>query len=126
MLKNISYRKVFLIDGIGAVITTLLLGLVLAQLESLFGMPVNILYLLAGIAATFAIYSISCYWLLKNNWSVFLKGIALANITYCLLTTALVAYFHHSLTWLGIAYFVGEIIIVLSLVQIELKTIRNA
>jgi len=126
MLKNLSYRKLFLIDGIGAVITALLLSLVLAQFEPYFGMPAKILYILAGLAVVFAFYSFSCYWLLNNNYSVFLKGIATANILYCLLTIALMIYFHNSLTWLGIAYFVGEIILVLSLAQVEIKTSRNS
>lgn len=121
MSKSISFQNIFLIDALGALTTTILLSQVLARFESVFGMPREILYLLALIAALFAIYSFWCHWRTKVNRIPYLKGIALANTLYCILTLGLVIHLHHSLTWLGTAYFIGEIIIVMGLVLVEIK-----
>lgn len=122
MLKlNLKPRQFFLLDGLGALLSAFLLGVVLVQFESLFGMPVQILYVLAAIAGVFAIYSFSCYFQIKENWPPFLKAIATANLLYCGTTAVLVVYHYHSLSNLGILYFVVELIIVVTLATIELK-----
>jgi hypothetical protein len=121
MLKNLTPKKLFLIDGMGAVLTALLLSQLLARLIPVFGMPRAILYPLAGIAACFAAYSFTCHLLIKQNWAPFLRGIAVANTLYCLTTLGCVIYLWDSLTWLGIAYFIGEILIVMTLVRAEIK-----
>ena len=61
-----------------------------------------------------------CYFWVRSHWRPFLKAIALANLTYCLLTTGLVVSFYQSLTILGILYFSGEMIVVGVLIYIEL------
>lgn len=61
MPAKATINKLFLIDGIGALITALLLSQVLARYESVFGMPASLLYVLAGVAACFAVYSLTCY-----------------------------------------------------------------
>ena len=38
---NLTPKKLFLIDGIGAVLSAFLLGVVLVKLQSLIGMPTN-------------------------------------------------------------------------------------
>lgn len=125
MLKNITYRKLFLIDAIGAVVTAISLSQVLARFESVFGMPEHILYILASIAGCFAVYSFCCHLWIRRNWTPFLIGIAVANTIYCLTTLVLVFYFKDSLTWLGIAYFIGEIMVVMALVRFEFKIITR-
>jgi len=109
----------FLIDGLGAILTALLLSQVLARFEPVFGMPRDILWLLAGVVACFAIYSISCYLFLEKNGKPYLQGIAIANMLYCLTTLGLLIYLRASLTYLGLAYFIGEMIIILILVRWE-------
>lgn len=114
-------RQVFLIDGLGALLTAVMLGIVLAQLESFFGMPRAKLYVLAGIAVIFAIYSLTCYWRLPIHWQPYLRAIAVANLLYCCVTAGLVVYLYEELTIWGIGYFVGEIVIVVSLAIFEWK-----
>ena len=121
MFANLTYKQLFLIDAIGAIITAFLLSQLLGNFVSVFGMPTDILYPLAGIAAFFALYSYACYLWVTKDWRLFLKGIATANTIYCLLTLGLVIYRWESLTWWGIAYFIGEIIVVMSLVSVEWK-----
>lgn len=116
----------FLIDGLGAILTSLLLSQVLARFEAVFGMPRDILWLLAGVAACFAVYSISCHLFLTKNGKPYLQGIAVANMIYCLTTLGLVLYLWASLTYLGLAYFIGEMIIILILVKLEFRVANTA
>ena len=112
-------------DSLGALLTAFLLGVVLANFESTFGMPRKILYILALIACLFAVYSFSCYSLVSKNHEPFLIAIALANLTYCGITLSLVVYYFEILTWLGVAYFLIEIIIVVSLSIVEIRVARR-
>ncbi|MCB9298425.1 MAG: hypothetical protein H6559_35735 [Lewinellaceae bacterium] len=123
-LASLPPRKLFLIDGLGALLSAFLLGVVLVQMEHIFGMPPKVLYPLAAIAGVFAIYSLSCFLFLTQNRGAFLKGIAVANLLYCCLTLGLVVYCYPQLTALGVAYFLVEIGIVLILVGVELRTIQ--
>lgn len=119
MLGRLSPKRLFLIDGIGAMLTAFLLSQVLARYEATFGMPRKNLYILAGIAACFAAYSLFCHLLITHHARPFLKGIAIANTLYCMTTLSWVGYLYASLTEWGIAYFIGEILIVMALVRIE-------
>ena len=119
-------KKLFLIDGAGALTSAFFLGIILVHFNSLFGMPVPVLYILALLACVFAVYSLSCFFLLKRNWRTFLLPIAIINALYCCLTLALVIYFFSQLTTLGILYFVGEILIIIGLVSVEFSAYRKA
>lgn len=121
-LNNITShpKQIFLIDALGAVLSAFSLGVVLVQLEAYFGMPKNILYILAGIAAVFAIYSFVCYFFSTKIWRPhLLKGIMVANLLYCCLTLILVLYFYQQLTILGWIYFLLEMLIIVVLVRVE-------
>ncbi len=113
-------RRLFLIDGIGAVVTTCLL-FILAVFEPFFGMPGKILYFMMIPAGIFAIYSITCYFLAGRKWRMLLKGIAVANLLYCLCTAALIVIFYEQLRFWGLAYFLVEIVVVTGLACIEWK-----
>ena len=119
MFRNLDFKKLFLIDGLGALVTAFLLSQVLARFESVFGMPREILWVLAGMAGCFAVYSFLCHLFIEENGKPYLKGIAVANTVYCITTLGLVIYLNESLTYLGLAYFIGEIIILLILVRLE-------
>jgi hypothetical protein len=112
-------RMLFLIDGLGAIVSAFFLGVILVRFEENFGMPKSVLYVLASLAAIYAIYSIGCYFFLTNTWRPYLKAIAIANLLHCCLTIGLVFYFYEKLTVLGLVYFLLEIIIVMGLVMIE-------
>jgi hypothetical protein len=120
-----SQKKLFLIDAIGALVSIFFLGFVLVYLEDKIGMPRNVLYILASIPFFFAIYSFSCYFFIQNNWSPFLKGIALMNLLYCFLTIGLLFFYDHNLTLLGWTYFIVELIILFVLIKIEFKASRK-
>jgi len=112
-------KKIFLIDGLGGLVTATLLYTVLARFEPFFGMPRSVLYWLSGMGCLYATYSFSCYYLLNDNWKPYLRVIALANVGYCCLTFGLLFFHAQSLSIWGFAYFLGEIAIILALARIE-------
>lgn len=119
-------RSLFLIDGAGALFSAFMLGVVLVQLDPLFGMPVEALYILAAFPVGFALYDAICYWGIKGNPSFFLKGIALINIGYCGLSVAFLSQHYERLTTLGWLYFMGELLIVLFLSGVEWTVAKKA
>lgn len=121
-----SPRKMLLIDGIGAVITSFMLGVVLVQFNDYIGMPLNVLYLLAAIVLGFAIYSFSSYTLAKSGHKTLLKIIFTGNAAYCLCTSVLIIIYREQLSPLGIVYFIGEILIISGLLVIEYRSFTSA
>ena len=121
MKKQFNPKVLFLIDGIGAVISTIMLGYVLIKYQEYIGMPESTLRLLAGIAKLFALYSFICFFLTPKNWSQSLRWIAIANTLFCLLTLILVIINFSSLSLLGLSYFLVEMLIILLLVRFEFK-----
>ena len=119
-------KTIFLIDGLGAVTTALLLLTVLRVYEKYFGMPADILVLLSTIAFIFALYSFTCYLFIDKTSPRFLLPIIIANLTYCFLTLGLIVYNYDRLTYLGIAYFIVEIVIVYGLICFEYKIFKKA
>jgi hypothetical protein len=121
VFMTFTAKQLFLADGLGAILTATLLSQVLARWPSLFGVPASVLYVLAGIAACFALYSLSCYFMLRERHGFYLRIIATANTLYCLATLGLMVSLP-GISWLGIAYFIGEIIVILLLVNVEFRT----
>lgn len=117
-----NHRLLFLIDGIGAVVSAFFLGVVLVQFEQFFGMPKSVLFWLSLMACCYAVYSLACYFFVGSSWRPYMRIIAWANSLHCLVTIIFLTYYHEQLTLLGWAYFVGEIIIVSTLIAIERKT----
>lgn len=115
----------FLIDGFGALLSAFLLGVILVEFESTFGMPKETLYLLAFIPCVFAIYDFGCYFSISRKWSPFLKAIGVANLLYCCISIGFVFYHYQVLTTWGLIYFLLEFIVVIALASIELKTSKN-
>jgi hypothetical protein len=122
----IKPKRLFLIDGIGGLITASLLFFLLARLEHIFGMPKKILYILSLVAIYYSIYSLSCHYIIKQNWKPFLFMIAIANALYCIATMILLAYYYSRLTWLGLIYFISEIIIITILILVEIRVAKTA
>lgn len=117
-------RVLFLVDGAGALLTALFVGVVLPALGAHVGTPRPVLRALALTAAVFAAYSWTCAATRPTRWPGYLRGIALANAGYCLVTTAVLIRFSamlHVLDWL---YFVGEIVVVGALVRLETRVAR--
>lgn len=119
-------KSIFLIDGMGALLTTFFLFVILRTFNEYIGMPTIALTYLSLIAVIFCLYSTTCFFLLKENWRPFLKIIIIANLLYCILTMTLLIAYHQSLTIIGMTYFVIEIIVVSGLVFVELQVLKES
>ncbi|MFH6996408.1 hypothetical protein ACHRVZ_00670 [Flavobacterium sp. FlaQc-57] len=118
---TLTYKRIFLIDSVGALLSAFLLGIVLVRFQTAFGMPRDVLYFLAIFACVLAVYSCLCCLFVKENWKICLKIIGLANIFYSFITLILVLYFYKEITNLGLLYFLAEIAIIVVLAKIEIK-----
>ena len=121
----IHSKNVFLLDGIGAVVSASIMGLLVAQQVSLFGLPSNDAYFLAAFPCVFFVYSIYCHFNLPVDWKPYLKMIIIANLLYCFISIGVVFYHFASLTNNGLAYFILEIIVILIVVVLELRVMKE-
>jgi hypothetical protein len=118
-------RRIFLIDGLGALLTAFLLCVVLPSFQKFFGMPVRVLYVLGAVAVVFAVYSFSCYRWVTASHRIFLAAIIIANLLYCVASLGLVIYYFQLLTIWGLLYFAGEIIVILALAALEISCLKR-
>ena len=119
MFKKLTYKKLFLLDGLGALLTAVLLSLVLGNFENFFGVPKQMLYGLSIVALIFAIYSMTCSKVLNTNWRTFLRLIATLNIIYCIAPFIVLFINRGNITGFAVAYFIGEMMIILYLAKLE-------
>jgi len=115
-------RLLFFIDGFGAIVSCIFLGIVLPYLISYVGMPLKVLYFLAALPIGFAIFSFSCYFLKIKQWKPYMKTISIINTMYCLLSLFFLVLHFEKLEPLGVLYFIVEICLVLFIALIEWKT----
>lgn len=121
LLKSFTLnpKKLFLIDGLGAVLSAFLLGIVLVKFESIIGIPPSTLYFLAVFPLLFVIYDFYCYRKKHNNLKSFLEGIAVANLLYCCFSVGVTLYHLKTITYLGWIYILAETLIILILLSFE-------
>lgn len=121
MIKRIESKPqtLLLVDAYGALLSSFLLGIVLVNLQEYVGIPIRTLYFLAVIPIFFAIYD---FYHSKKEWnqvSPYLRGIAIMNIIYCLLSISFAFYHSNTITMLGWIYILVEVCIVLTLAIFE-------
>ena len=114
-------KKLFQLDGFGALLSSFLLGIVLVKFEPIFGIPKATLYLLASLPLLFVVYDVYCYYKVEHNLGPFLKGIAITNLLYCCTSIGLTTYHRANITPYGWGYILVEVLIVPGLSFIELK-----
>lgn len=127
VLAKLIHRPkfIFLLDALGALLTSTLIGGLLVTYQPYIGLPFTWLYILAAIAAVFTIYSSVCAILIRRNWKPFLQIIIIANTLYTCLTAALLIIYQTEVTVLGSAYFIGEILIIFGVIWLEIKTLKG-
>jgi succinate dehydrogenase hydrophobic anchor subunit len=118
-------KKLFLVDSLGALTTAFLLFVVLRNFHAYVGMPKIILTYLSLLAAFPCIYSVTCFFLIKENWAPYIKGLSIANALYCLLTLCLIFFYSPRLKIFGILYFLAELLIISGLIYIEQKVMKD-
>lgn len=112
-------KTLFLVDGLGAMITSFFLLVILINFNKYFGMPKTALSYLSTIAAFLCIYSTICFFFLKDNWNFHIRIISIANLLYCFLTIGFIIFNFATLTIIGTTYFLVEIIVIGGLVYIK-------
>ncbi|MEZ0609266.1 hypothetical protein ACAW74_12155 [Fibrella sp. WM1] len=110
----------FLLDGVGALITGGTLFCVARWYPTALGLPPNLLAILGRVAFVYAVYSMTCYLVRPRNTRLFLRFIAVANLVYCLLMLLAVIYHFQRMTIPGLVYFFVEDVVVVCLVYVEL------
>lgn len=115
---------IFLIDGSGALFTTLSLVLLIIPFSEFWGTDSSKIIWLAVIAGCLAVYSLSCFHLTGTGWKKHLLPLIAANTTYCILTALMICKNFSTMTMWGKGYFVGEILVILTLVYLEVCLIR--
>jgi hypothetical protein len=115
-------QRLFLVDGVGAVLSAVGLGLVLPAWAGAVGAPTRVLYLLVLTASGLAACSLGCFWRTPTHWRPWLTGIAQANLLYCGLTAVLLLGYAPALTAWGAAYFGLEVTVIVLLACWELHT----
>ena len=122
---NDNPKKLFQIDGFGAILSAFMLGIVLVRLERVFGIPESVLYFLASLPCFFAVYDFYCYFKIDKKLGIFLKAIAITNLIYCCLSIGLAIYYSETITNLGWIYILTEILIVFTLAIIEIRIAKR-
>ncbi|KAB1159385.1 hypothetical protein F7018_03475 [Tenacibaculum aiptasiae] len=112
-------KKLFLIDGFGAILSSFMLGVVLVRFEALFGIPSSVLYILAIVPLFFTLYDIYSFKQKYSKTGVLLKGIAILNLLYFCISLGFAVYHFHLITYIGWLYILTEITIILLLAFAE-------
>ncbi len=115
-------RTAFAVDGIGATVSAVATGTIWLALQPWVGLPRPILMWLAVIAAVLATYSLGC-WSTRAPLVPWLPAVMVANLVYCGLLTLCLARNTSTLTPLGLAYFGGEIVVIVGVVLYERRAL---
>jgi len=120
MLHRISPRQLLTIDTAGASLTALSMGGLFATEFIATGIPSALLWGLTAaavaLAGTGGVSLVS-----SRDPKRALFGLACLNLAYCLVTALLWAIYFPALTWIGVAYFPLEILVITILVSFELR-----
>ncbi len=122
--KTRQPNQLFVIDGLGALVSAFLLGVVLVHFQSLVGIPTSTLYLLAAIPCFFLLYDLYSRFSIKEEKSGLLFGIGVLNLLYCLLSVGLALSHSDVITQLGWIYIIVEVLIVTAIGLYEIKVSR--
>lgn len=121
---RLNEKNIFLLDGIGAVLSACFTGLILIRYSLFIGINVSLLQSLALIPAAYAVYSLSCYFFVSKRRPWMLLAIIIANLIYCAISAGLIL-FRERITMRGKILLTAEIIIVLLVVFLELKVYKK-
>ena len=123
---NVDEKNVFVLDGVGAVLSIVLLAIVLPWLHPWLGMPLEVLSWLVYWPTVCLVYDALCWKFADPRSPRWLTGIIILNTAYCVATAILIGVHFDALTAWGVAYFISEIPVILGLVAFELRVWRGA
>lgn len=118
LLDHWPAHRVFLLDGVGAGVS-LGMTVVVLLLQPWFGMPTETVKILIPLTAICMVYSLLCWFFRPERWRRLLLLIALANLGYAVSILTLLVVQRDALTPLGVAYFGGEVVVLVALGCLE-------
>lgn len=126
MQKLIQYfqqqpKKIFLFDGLGAMLSTALLYFLLMPNAGWIGLSITQINALVIGALCLVGYDLIARIMYTPERGWLIKALALLNTLYCITTLSVLMLHYTSITILGWAYFLGEMAIVGVLVYLEWK-----
>jgi len=117
-------NQLFLLDGIGALVSAAFLSLLVYFHEWVGLSPQVLIYLVLGVVLL-SVYSLTCSRFAGKRWRLFLCILMAGNLLYSSVVIVLLMRYHQELTVYGYLYFIGEKLIVLSLVWFEYRVWRS-
>ena len=117
--------RLFLLDGIGAILSAALLLLLHFVFQVTYGLPPLIVYALVAAAIFLSAYSLTCSWLLRRCHARYLRVIALLNGTYLLTVCILLVLYCSRLHPILIICFILESVVLGCLVCLELLVAKK-
>lgn len=124
-IRTLKIHQLFLIDGIGALLSAFLLCIVKYH-KDIFGISDTMFYQLIPLPVVFACYSLTSSLVKPGKWKIFLAIIAVCNVLYIAYSLLLMYRNAHQLTLAGLAYFKIELLVILILVCLEIDYIKHA
>lgn len=121
---KLNERNIFLLDGVGALLSAGFTGLILIRYSLFLGLSVSLLQSLSLVALGFAAYSLTCYFFVTKTKLWMLAAIMLANLSYGLISL-LIILTKDFITWRGKLVLVSEIVVVLLVVFLEFGVFRK-
>lgn len=114
-------KKIFLLDGLGAMLSAALLYFLLIPNAVWIGLSETQIHALAIGAVCLVGYDLfaRAVFTTERKWTLSL--IALLNTIYCIITSGVLIVNYSSITLLGWVYFLGEMVIVGVLIYLEWK-----
>lgn len=111
-MNSTGARKWFIIDGFGAALSTIMLGLILPHYQTFLGIPNGILEILVLPPFFFLLFDLGVLVFRPNRLKPYLIGIALFNVAYVLLSLILLGLHAADIQLFAFLYFAGELLIV--------------
>jgi hypothetical protein len=118
---DVKPKSLFLLDAIGALCSAFMLAVVLVAYQPFFGIPIQVLHVLAVFPCLFAIYDVGCLIASPKRIGRYLEGIALMNLGYVVLSLGLAFIHQDVLTLFGWMYILAEVMIVSVIAVVEFK-----
>lgn len=123
-LRSLNHTQLFLIDGIGALLSAILLWLVY-YCRNIFAVPDSMYHQLIAFPVFFACYSLTCLLIKPRSWKIFLAIVTVSNVLYAGYSLLLVSHYADQLTIYGIIYFLLEIVGIIALVYVEISFLKQ-
>ena len=118
-------KWLFVIDGLGGLLTFLMYGFVLPQFAAYFFLPPSIMSTFSWIGLGYAIFSLFCSLIHPRTPSKLtarmLQFIAIANVLFCVLSMSVLILHFEKLSRLDVAYLLYEKLVILTLVVAEIR-----